>query len=188
MKKIKINLIKGFHFVNLILIIFYLYPGSIFGYFLYNNSSIQPQITEDFSILDLQEINEENIDEEIAKHIQQADVEDLSSNLEQFSDNIDEKLISFEQESKEVMKKVEQSIAGVEKVENRIDELNVSTNSIIKGSVKWKVILNKAKLKANKKHVFKNIKMKRNKVNFLKISIYPDGGISRIRAFGKFSK
>ena len=53
MKYIKINLIKGFHFVNLILIIFYLYPGSIFGYFLYNNSSIQPQITEDFSILDL---------------------------------------------------------------------------------------------------------------------------------------
>ena len=65
---------------------------------------------------------------------------------------------------------------------------NVSTNSIIKGSVKWKIILNKAKLKANKKHVFKNIKMKKNKINFLKISIYPDGGISRIRAFGKFSK
>jgi len=93
----------------------------------------QQFINETFlrSILDLQEINEENIDEEIAKHIQQADVEDLSSNLEQFSDNIDEKLISFEQESKEVMKKVEQSIAGVEKVENRIDELNVSTNSIL---------------------------------------------------------
>ena len=93
----------------------------------------QQFINETFlrSILDLQEINEENIDEEIAKHIQQADVEDLSSNLEQFSDNIDEKLISFEQESKEVMKKVEQSIAGVEKVENRIDELNVSNNSIL---------------------------------------------------------
>ena len=93
----------------------------------------QQFINETFlrSILDLQEINEENIDEEIAKHIQQADVEDLSSNLEQFSDNIDEKLISFEKESKEVMKKVEQSIAGVEKVENRIDELNVSNNSIL---------------------------------------------------------
>ena len=65
---------------------------------------------------------------------------------------------------------------------------NVSTNSIIKSSAKWKIILNKAKLKANKKHVFKNIQMRKNKVNFLKISIYPDGGISRIRAFGRFSK
>jgi hypothetical protein len=50
MKKISTSLIKIFHFGNLILIIFYLYPGSIFGYFLYNNSSIQPQITRDFLI------------------------------------------------------------------------------------------------------------------------------------------
>ncbi len=41
---------------------------------------------------------------------------------------------------------------------------------------------------ANKKHVFRNIHMKKSKVNFLKINIYPDGGISRIRAFGKFEK
>jgi len=40
----------GFHVVNLILIIFYLYPGSLLGYFLYNDSSIQPQITRDFLI------------------------------------------------------------------------------------------------------------------------------------------
>jgi VanZ family protein len=53
MKKIKNILIKCFHFANLTLIIFYLFPGSIFGYFLYNNSSMQPQITKDFSILDL---------------------------------------------------------------------------------------------------------------------------------------
>jgi VanZ family protein len=50
MKKLESILIKGFHFVNLILIIFYLYPGSILGYFLYNNPSIQPQISGDFSI------------------------------------------------------------------------------------------------------------------------------------------
>ena len=43
-------LILGFHAVNLILIIFYLYPGSILGLFLYNDSSIQPQITKDFLI------------------------------------------------------------------------------------------------------------------------------------------
>jgi len=50
MKKIDNILITGFHLVNFILIIFYLYPGSIFGYFLYNNPSIQPQLTRDFFI------------------------------------------------------------------------------------------------------------------------------------------
>ena len=53
MKKINNILIKCFHFANLTLLIFYLFPGSILGYVLYNNSSMQPQITKDFSILDL---------------------------------------------------------------------------------------------------------------------------------------
>ncbi|MDA9658982.1 hypothetical protein N9T18_01120 [Candidatus Pelagibacter sp.] len=43
-------LILGFHTANLILIIFYLYPGSLLGFFLYNDSSVQPQITRDFLI------------------------------------------------------------------------------------------------------------------------------------------
>ena len=43
-------LILGFHTINLILIIFYLYPGSLLGFFLYNDISIQPQITRDFLI------------------------------------------------------------------------------------------------------------------------------------------
>ena len=42
--------ILGFHSANLILIIFYLYPGSLFGCYLYNNCNIQPQITENFII------------------------------------------------------------------------------------------------------------------------------------------
>ena len=40
----------GFHTINLILIIFYLYPGSLLGFYLYNDISIQPQITRDFLI------------------------------------------------------------------------------------------------------------------------------------------
>ena len=49
--KIKNNLsILGFHSANLILIIFYLYPGSIFGCYIYNNCNIQPQITTNFMI------------------------------------------------------------------------------------------------------------------------------------------
>ena len=46
MKYIKKLLILGFHSTNLILIIFYLYPGSIFGCYLYNNCYVQPQITK----------------------------------------------------------------------------------------------------------------------------------------------
>ena len=45
----KISILR-FHTINLILIIFYLYPGSLIGFFLYNDSSIQPQITRDFLI------------------------------------------------------------------------------------------------------------------------------------------
>jgi VanZ family protein len=43
-------LILGFHTINLILIIFYLYPRSLLGLLLYDDSSIQPQITKDFLI------------------------------------------------------------------------------------------------------------------------------------------
>ena len=50
MKYIKKLLILAFHSANLILITFYLYPGSIFGYILYGDSSTQPQLTRDFII------------------------------------------------------------------------------------------------------------------------------------------
>ena len=40
----------SFYISNLILFIFYLYPGSIFGCFLYNDCKIQPQLTRDFII------------------------------------------------------------------------------------------------------------------------------------------
>ena len=46
MKYIKKLLILGWHSINLIFIIFYLYPGSIFGCYLYNNCYVQPQITK----------------------------------------------------------------------------------------------------------------------------------------------
>tara|TARA_B100000787_G_C16005178_1_gene211819 strand:+ start:52 stop:492 length:441 start_codon:yes stop_codon:yes gene_type:complete len=39
-----------FHSVNLLIIVFYLYPGSLLGCYLYNNCNIQPQITENFMV------------------------------------------------------------------------------------------------------------------------------------------
>ena len=39
-----------FYLNNILLIILYLYPGSLLGWIIYDNKSIQPQITPDFVI------------------------------------------------------------------------------------------------------------------------------------------
>ena len=39
-----------FHLINTFLIILYLYPGSLLGWIIYDNKSIQPQLTPDFII------------------------------------------------------------------------------------------------------------------------------------------
>ena len=39
-----------FHILNIVLIIFYLFPGSILGCFFFKDCQIQPQITQDFII------------------------------------------------------------------------------------------------------------------------------------------
>jgi len=61
----------------------------------------------------------------------------------------------------------------------------ISSSSIVKNSSKWKFLMNKVNLSANKTHKFKNKLMKNNKINFIKINIFPDGGISRFKIFGK---
>ena len=60
-----------------------------------------------------------------------------------------------------------------------------SSKSIVKKSKNWKLLLNKVKLHAHRKHNFNNKLMKNKKVNYIRINIYPDGGISRIRVLGK---
>ena len=39
-----------FHIANILLIVFYLFPGSILGCLLYNDCKIQPQLTPDFIV------------------------------------------------------------------------------------------------------------------------------------------
>ena len=39
-----------FHIANILLIVFYLFPGSITGCLLYNDCKIQPQLTPDFIV------------------------------------------------------------------------------------------------------------------------------------------
>ena len=48
MNKISVLLKVFFHIFNMMLIFFYLYPGSLFGYFLYGDIKKQPEITSDF--------------------------------------------------------------------------------------------------------------------------------------------
>ena len=64
-------------------------------------------------------------------------------------------------------------------------DAKISDRTIVKRSKKWKLLLNKVKLYAHRKHNFQNKLMKNKKVNYIKINIFPDGGISRIRVFGK---
>jgi allantoicase len=60
-----------------------------------------------------------------------------------------------------------------------------SSKQIVNSSVKWKYLLKDVKLSSNKVHLFKNNLMKKDKINFIKIKIFPDGGISRFRIYGK---
>ncbi len=60
-----------------------------------------------------------------------------------------------------------------------------SSKQIVNSSIKWKYLLKNTKLSANKIHVFKNVLMKKEKINYIKINIFPDGGISRFKIFGK---
>ena len=41
---------NSFYFLNILLIIFYLFPGSILGCFIYNDCYIQPQLTRNFIV------------------------------------------------------------------------------------------------------------------------------------------
>ena len=60
-----------------------------------------------------------------------------------------------------------------------------SPRQIVNSSNKWKFLLKNTKLSANKTHKFKNSLMKNKKINYIKINIFPDGGISRFKIFGK---
>ena len=58
-----------------------------------------------------------------------------------------------------------------------------SIKSIVNKSKRWKTIIKKTKLKANSSLKIKNNYIKN--INYIKINLFPDGGISRFRARGK---
>ena len=73
-------------------------------------------------------------------------------------------------------------------VQSALISNKAKSKKIIKNSKKWKILLGKTKLKPHKKHSFKSKTFKKNKVNYLRINIFPDGGISRVRALGQVIK
>ena len=52
-------------------------------------------------------------------------------------------------------------------------------------SGKWQTLLPEARLKMDQQHYFDEALEKIGPVSHVRMSIYPDGGVSRIRLFGK---
>ena len=62
---------------------------------------------------------------------------------------------------------------------------NISIQKIITLSKKWQYIIKDTKLKPNSSLLVKNKLMQNKKINLIKLNIFPDGGISRFRIYGK---
>jgi allantoicase len=67
------------------------------------------------------------------------------------------------------------SIEGISAPEASAEELK---------SVRWRNILSKTKLQANKRHFFQRELRRIDNCTHLRLNIFPDGGVSRLRVFG----
>ena len=61
------------------------------------------------------------------------------------------------------------------------------TEEIAKNSENWLVIMTEQKLKADSEHVFEAEMMPHKPVGHVRLNIFPDGGVSRLRLFGKIA-
>ena len=59
--------------------------------------------------------------------------------------------------------------------------------SVEDASIEWKELLSQSKLSADNEHLFKEELNNRGPFTHIKLMIYPDGGISRLRIFGSLS-
>jgi allantoicase len=58
---------------------------------------------------------------------------------------------------------------------------------VVRESARWKMLLPESKLGADAQHVFSNLE-NLGPVSHVRLSMYPDGGISRLRLFGKLAE
>ena len=61
---------------------------------------------------------------------------------------------------------------------------NISKTKIINDSTNWKYIINNEKLFPDKEHLYNDLIISR-KINYIKLNIFPDGGIARLKLNGK---
>jgi len=60
-----------------------------------------------------------------------------------------------------------------------------SDDEVTNNSPEWRTLLPQAKLKMDQQHYFDDVLERIGPVSHVRVSIYPDGGISRVRLFGK---
>jgi len=61
---------------------------------------------------------------------------------------------------------------------------DITTKGLIQNSVDWDIILAETKLSADKIHTYRIDTNSKNEATHIKLNIYPDGGVSRLRIFG----
>ena len=64
---------------------------------------------------------------------------------------------------------------------------NVDVKKLIKNSIKWQLLVGNKKLKPHDDLKISKLNLKSEKINYIKLNIFPDGGISRLRIYGKIS-
>jgi len=68
-----------------------------------------------------------------------------------------------------------------------LDGIDANNEQEINDQSNWETILTKTKLKADCVHEFENEIVTKQSFTHVRLSIYPDGGVSRIRLFGRVS-
>ena len=61
---------------------------------------------------------------------------------------------------------------------------NITTKDLIQNSENWNIILDETKLSADNIHKYKINSNSKNEATHIRLNIYPDGGVSRLRIFG----
>ena len=64
---------------------------------------------------------------------------------------------------------------------------NSDVKKLINNSAKWKKLVSNTKLKPHDNLKISELNLNSEKINYVKLNIFPDGGISRLRIFGKIT-
>jgi len=67
-------------------------------------------------------------------------------------------------------------------------EACVSDSNDVENTGNWEVLLPQQKLSADHEHLFTSELNKLGAITHIRLNIFPDGGVSRLRIFGKINK